>query len=38
VHPDPKNAKSDAESQLPLSELKELLIQIREIDQLIKKY
>lgn len=38
VHPDPKNAKSDAESQLPLSELKDLLVEIKEIDKLIKKY
>jgi len=36
VHPDPKNALSDAASQLPLSELKELLIEIKEIDTLIK--
>ena len=36
VHPDPKNALSDASSQLPLSELKELLIEIKQIDQVIK--
>lgn len=36
VHPDPKNAFSDAESQLPLSELRNLLIELKEIDQLIK--
>jgi 2-dehydro-3-deoxyphosphooctonate aldolase (KDO 8-P synthase) len=36
VHPDPKSALSDAASQLPLSELKELLIELKEIDQLIK--
>jgi 2-dehydro-3-deoxyphosphooctonate aldolase (KDO 8-P synthase) len=37
VHPDPANALSDAESQLPLSELEALLIQILEIDALVKK-
>lgn len=36
VHPDPKNALSDADSQLPLSELKNLLIQLKKIDQLTK--
>jgi 2-dehydro-3-deoxyphosphooctonate aldolase (KDO 8-P synthase) len=36
VHPDPKNALSDAASQLPLSELKNLLIELKEIDQLTK--
>ncbi len=36
VHPDPKNALSDAESQLPLSELKDLLSELKEIDQLTK--
>jgi 2-dehydro-3-deoxyphosphooctonate aldolase (KDO 8-P synthase) len=36
VHPDPKNAFSDAASQLPLSELKEILIELNEIDQIIK--
>lgn len=38
VHPDPKNALSDAASQLPLSELKELLIELKKIDQIIKNY
>ncbi|HKI78805.1 MAG TPA: 3-deoxy-8-phosphooctulonate synthase [Ignavibacteriaceae bacterium] len=38
VHPDPANAMSDAESQLPLNNLKELLTEIKEIDRLIKKY
>jgi len=37
VHPDPVNALSDAESQLPLSELEKLLIEIQQIDTLIKK-
>lgn len=38
VHPDPKNALSDAASQLPLSELKELLIELKKIDQITKNY
>ena len=37
VHPDPTNALSDAESQLPLSDLENLLIEIKQIDDLIKK-
>jgi len=37
VHPDPVNALSDAESQLPLSDLESLLIEIKQIDDLIKK-
>lgn len=37
VHPDPPNAKSDAASQLPLTELKGLLQKIKEIDLLVKK-
>jgi 2-dehydro-3-deoxyphosphooctonate aldolase (KDO 8-P synthase) len=36
VHPDPKNALSDAASQLPLSDLKNLLIELKEIDQITK--
>lgn len=36
VHPDPKSALSDSSSQLPLSELKDLLIEIKQIDQIIK--
>ena len=36
VHPDPKNALSDSASQLPLSELKDLLIEIKQIDEIIK--
>lgn len=36
VHPDPKNAKSDAASQLPLNELKDLLITIKKIDAIVK--
>lgn len=38
VHPDPKNALSDAASQLPLSELKDLLIGLQKIDQITKNY
>ena len=38
VHPDPKNAMSDAASQLPLDELKDLLIEVRRIDGIIKGY
>jgi len=38
THPDPKNALSDAASQLPLNELKEFLTEIREIDKAFKKY
>lgn len=37
VHPDPASALSDAESQLPLSELESLLIELQQIDALIKK-
>ena len=38
VHPDPKNALSDAASQLPLNELKDLLIELKKIDQITKNY
>ena len=38
VHPDPKNALSDAESQLALRDLKNLLVQVKNIDRLIKSY
>ena len=38
VHPDPKNAMSDAASQLPLAELKDLLAEVRKIDEIIKGY
>lgn len=37
VHPDPKNALSDSESQLPLTALEELLIDVQQIDSLVKK-
>ena len=36
VHPNPKEALSDAASQLPLSELKELLISVKAIDEIVK--
>jgi 2-dehydro-3-deoxyphosphooctonate aldolase (KDO 8-P synthase) len=38
VHPNPKQALSDAESQLPLNKLKELLIEVKAIDSIMKKY
>lgn len=38
VHPEPAKAMSDAESQLPLSGLKNLLVQVKNIDKLIKNY
>lgn len=37
VHPEPKNALSDAASQLPLNELKELLVILKEIDINVKQ-
>ena len=37
VHPDPANALSDAESQLPLTDLESLLVEIQQIDSLVKK-
>jgi 2-dehydro-3-deoxyphosphooctonate aldolase (KDO 8-P synthase) len=36
VHPDPKNALSDAASQLSLNELKDLLVVVKEIDTVVK--
>jgi 2-dehydro-3-deoxyphosphooctonate aldolase (KDO 8-P synthase) len=38
VHPDPKNALSDAASQLPIEQLEELLLQVKEIDNKVKKF
>lgn len=38
VHPNPKEALSDAASQLPLNELKNLLIEVLAIDKIIKRY
>ena len=37
VHPDPKNALSDAASQLSLHELRDLLVVVKEIDELVKR-
>lgn len=36
VHPQPSEALSDAASQLPLSELEELLVEVKKIDSIIK--
>lgn len=36
VHPNPTKALSDAGSQLPLSELESLLIEIKKIDEIVK--
>jgi len=38
VHPNPSEALSDSDSQLPLSELEKLLIEVKEIDTLVKKH
>ena len=38
VHPNPKKALSDVESQLPLNKLKELLVEVKSIDMIVKKY
>ena len=38
VHPEPKNSLSDAESQLPLNELEKLLVEIQQIDSLVKNF
>ncbi len=38
VHPDPKNALSDAASQLPLNELKNLLVTLQKLDSVVKAY
>lgn len=38
VHPDPKNALSDAGSQLHLDKLEELLIEVQKIDRVVKGY
>ncbi|RPI73624.1 MAG: 3-deoxy-8-phosphooctulonate synthase [Ignavibacteriales bacterium] len=37
IHPEPEKAMSDAASQFPLKDLRELLIVIKEIDSLIKR-
>lgn len=38
VHPDPLNALSDADSQLPLSQLETILIEVQKIDRAVKNY
>ena len=38
VHPDPANALSDADSQLPLGDLENILVEIQKIDSLVKKF
>ncbi|MFH1196193.1 MAG: 3-deoxy-8-phosphooctulonate synthase [bacterium] len=38
VHPDPQKALSDASSQLPLDELKNLLLEIKSIDEVVKRF
>ena len=38
VHPNPKAALSDAASQLPLTELKNLLVEVLAIDKIIERY
>ncbi len=38
VHPNPEKALSDADSQLPLSKLKEVLVQVQQIDKVVKGY
>jgi 2-dehydro-3-deoxyphosphooctonate aldolase (KDO 8-P synthase) len=37
VHPNPKEALSDAGSQLPLSELRALLETVKRIDEIVKE-
>lgn len=38
VHPEPEKALSDASSQLKLSELESLLVEIKKIDKVVKNY
>jgi 2-dehydro-3-deoxyphosphooctonate aldolase (KDO 8-P synthase) len=38
VHPNPKEALSDAASQLPLNELEDLLVNVISIDKIVKGY
>jgi 2-dehydro-3-deoxyphosphooctonate aldolase (KDO 8-P synthase) len=38
VHPDPSKALSDAESQLPLKDLESILVDIKEIDSIVKRF
>jgi 2-dehydro-3-deoxyphosphooctonate aldolase (KDO 8-P synthase) len=38
THPNPAQALSDAASQLPLSQVRELLLQVQTIDRIVKNY
>ncbi len=38
THPNPAQALSDASSQLPLSQVRELLLQVQTIDRIVKNY
>ncbi|MGB9663594.1 MAG: 3-deoxy-8-phosphooctulonate synthase [Ignavibacteria bacterium] len=38
THPEPAKALSDADSQLPLSLLESLLVQVKQIDELVKNF
>ena len=38
VHPDPQYALSDAASQLPIDQLEELLLEVKEIDEKVKNF
>jgi 2-dehydro-3-deoxyphosphooctonate aldolase (KDO 8-P synthase) len=38
THPEPSKALSDADSQLPLKYLEDLLIQVKAIDELVKSF
>lgn len=38
THPEPSKALSDADSQFPLNHLEELLVQVKQIDNLIKQF
>lgn len=38
IHPEPSKALSDADSQLPLKFLEDLLIQVKKIDDLVKSF
>ena len=38
VHPNPKEALSDSDSQLPLSKLKNILTEVQKIDKAVKGY
>ena len=38
VHPDPSRAISDAENQIPLAEIREILLRAKEIDRVSRKF